>query len=142
MFSPTDSAQMRDRCTYDSPVSSAQALNCACTLARSPLDLTSAAISSPASRRQATTSCEVTKPSQPTKRRNICPVLPPSRLPRLLSRFNSPISSDEGHLARNLPKLPCSLAISCTKAALARTDEIFAPLRTMPVSDKRPCQKS
>src|SRR5882757_8410335 len=141
-FSPTDIAQIRDRCVYGNPVSSAQALNCACTLARSPLDLTSSAMSRPASRRQATTSCEVTNPSQPTKRRNICPVLPPSRLPRFESRSSRPISSEEGHVARNLPKLPCSPAIACTKAALSRTDRIFAPLRTMRVSPIRRSQNS
>src|SRR5205085_9227190 len=62
-------------------------------------------MSMPASRRQSTTSFEVTKPSQPTKRKNICPVLPPSRLPRLVMRLSRPISSEEGHVARNLPKL-------------------------------------
>src|SRR6266705_1483632 len=136
-FSPTDIAQMRDSCVYGNPVSVAQALNCACTLARSPFDFTSGAISSPASRRQATTSCDVTNPSQPTKRRNICPVLPPSRLPRFKSRSSSPTSSEEGHFARNLPKLPCSFAIASTKAAFSRTAEIFAPLRTIRVSFNR-----
>ena len=58
----------------------------------------------PASRRHATTSFDVTKPSQPTKRRNICPVLPPSRLPCLVSRLSRPISSDAGQLLEELAK--------------------------------------
>src|ERR1700732_713006 len=61
---------MRDRCTYGNPVSVAQALNCACTLARTPFDFTSSAISSPASRKHATTSADVTNPSQPRKRKS------------------------------------------------------------------------
>ena len=36
--------------------------------------------------------------------------------------------------ARNLPKLPCSLATSWTKRAFDRTDPIFGPLRTIRAS--------
>src|SRR2546421_6498925 len=141
-FSPIDIAQMRDRCAYGNPVSLAQTLNCACTLARSPFDFASAAISRPASRRHSTTSCDITNPSQPTKRRNIWPVLPPSRLPRLARRSSRPTSSEQGHVVRNLPQLPCSFAIPCTKAAFSRTEEILAPLRTIRVSFNRSSQKS
>src|SRR6266404_6137856 len=99
-------------------------------------------MSSPASRRQATTSLDVTKPSQPTKRRNIWPVLPPSRLPRFVKRSSRPISSDAGHWLRNLPKLPCSLAMACTNCAFSRTDMILAPLRTIRLSLSSPSQNS
>jgi hypothetical protein len=99
-------------------------------------------MSRPASRRQAITSRDRTKPSQPTKRRNIWPVAPPSRPPRLARKAIRPTWSDDGQAARNRPKPPCSRETSWMNAALRRVDMILAPLRTMRASLTRPSQNS
>ena len=76
-------------------------------------------MSRPASRRQATTSADVTKPSLPMKRRKYCPVRPPRRTPRLPSSSSRPTWSPAGHWARSLPKLPCSRPMSTMKLGVA-----------------------
>src|SRR5258708_2632345 len=53
-----------------------------------------------------------------------------------------PIWSSAGQAARNLPKLPCSLATSLTNFAFSRTDLIFCGLRTMRLSDASFSQNS
>ena len=95
----------------------------------------------PGSRRQATTSCDVTKGS-PTNRRKQRPERPPSRAPRLSITASSPTWSSAGQSARNLPTLPCSRAMSDTNWAFSRTALIFCGLRMMRASAARSLQNS
>src|SRR5216683_3206540 len=133
---------MRETWVIGSPLSLAQALICACAALRSFFDVPVALIGTPESRRQSNTSPDSTKASQPRKRSRYWPLKPPSREPRLANTSRRPTWSSAGQLAKNLPKLPCSAAISLTNLALSRTDLIFCGLRTMRLSDASFSQNS
>ena len=60
---PPTVREILDMCGYPKPVSSCQALNCACILARSRLDFVASGISRPSSRSQVITSFDSVKPS-------------------------------------------------------------------------------
>src|SRR5216683_1557072 len=133
---------MRETWVIGSPLSLAQALICACAALRSFFDVPVALIGTPESRRQSNTSPDSTKASQPRKRSRYWPLKPPSREPRLANTSRRPTWSSAGQLAKNLPKLPCSAAISLTNLALSRTDLIFCGLRTMRLSEASFSQNS
>src|SRR5476651_96790 len=133
---------MRETCVIGRPLSFFQALSCACAARRSFLEVAVALSGTPESRRQSSTSPDSTNASQPRKRSRYWPLKPPSREPRLAKRSSRPTWSSSGHLARNLPKLPCSDAISVTNLAFSRTDLIFCALRTIRLSDASFSQNS
>src|ERR1700704_5529350 len=133
---------MRDTWVIGNPLSWVQALICACAALRSFFDVPVALIGTPESRRQRSTSPDSTNASHPRKRSRYWPLKPPSREPRLANTSSSPTWSSAGQLAKNLPKLPCSAAISLTNLALSRTDLIFCGLRTMRLSDASFSQNS
>src|SRR5258708_8727362 len=130
---PIDSAQVRETWVIGRPLSLAQALSCVCAARRSFFEVP-LPIGTPASRKQSNTSPDRTKASQPRKRSRYWPLKPPSREPRLSRTSISPAWSSAGQVARNLPKLPRSAAISVTNLALSRTDLLFCALRPLPLS--------
>src|SRR5436190_18394300 len=138
---PIDRAQVREMWVMGRPLSLAQALSCPCAARRSFFEVP-LPIGTPASRRQSNTSPDRTKASQPRKRSRYWPLKPPSREPRLSKTSSRPTWSSAGHLARNLPKLPCSAAISVTNFAFSRTDLIFCALRTIRLSEASFSQNS
>src|SRR5471030_145867 len=133
---------MREMCVIGRPLSFFQALSCACAARKSFLEVAVALSGTPESRRQSSTSPDSTNASQPRKRSRYWPLKPPSREPRLAKRSSRPTWSSSGHWARNLPKLPCSDAISVTNLAFSRTDLIFCALRTIRLSDASLSQNS
>src|SRR3954468_22071454 len=138
---PIDKAQVREMWVFGRPLSLAQALSCHCAARRSFFEVP-LPIDTPASRRHSNTSPDRTKASQPSKRSRYWPLKPPSREPRLSNTSSRPTWSSAGHLARNLPKLPCSPAISVTNLAFSRTDLIFCALRTIRLSEASFSQNS
>src|SRR5258708_3802352 len=132
---------MREMWAIGRPLSCFQALNCACAALRSFFEVP-VPIGTPESRRQSSTWPDSTKASQPRKRSRYWPLKPPSREPRLANTSISPTWSSAGQAQRNLPKLPCSEAISLTNFAFSRTDLIFCGLRTMRLSEASFSQNS
>ena len=117
-----------------SPLSSRQALNCACAARKSFFEVP-APIATPESRKHVSTLSDRMNASQPRKRSRYWPEKPPSREPRLPSTSIRPTWSSAGQVARNLPNEPCSFAMSMTNFAFSRTLLIFCGLRTMRLSE-------